>query len=81
MASKEKTLRVACVVMADGSIVWTNDDNASVSTAVKRWKDSLDPELFKEHQEENTGGGVILITMLARDWFEMEKHREGFHRD
>ncbi len=79
MTSKEKTLRIACVVMADGSIVWTNDDQASVTTAVKRWKDSLPEELFAEHKEAKTTGGVVMITMLARDWFEMDKDRDGYH--
>jgi len=73
MPTKDATVRVACVVMPDGSVQYTTKGTTSINAAVKNWHAALPDDLRKEHEDKKTGGGVVVCTMLARDFMAIPK--------
>lgn len=71
MVSNTKTMRIACVVMPDGQVSFVPEDQTSLNTTMKKWRESIGEERLAEHQNANTLGGVVVVTMLADDYFRM----------
>ncbi len=57
--------------MPDGIVSFTLADQTSINTVGKKWREELDRQLLEEHKEANTQGGVVIVTMLADDYFRM----------
>ena len=73
MISKEKTVQIRCCVTPSGDVSFVPDDQASINTVMARWRAALTEEQQAEHIEAKTIGGVVLITMLASEYFMMKK--------
>ena len=73
MPSTEKTIQVACCVTPSGDVAFAPNDQASINTVMQRWRDALTEDQVEEHKEAKTIGGVVLVTMLASEYFVMKK--------
>ena len=80
MVSVTKTMKIACVVMPDGIVSFTLADQTSINTIGKKWRKGLEEERRAEHKEANTQGGVVIVTMLADDYFRMMP-KENVHAE
>ncbi len=77
MASVKKTMKIACVISPIGGVSFVPNDRESVNTAIKKWRKKAGGKILDEHKAAGTAGGVIIITMLARDYFTMTKELDG----
>ncbi len=73
MPSTDKTIQIACCVTPSGDVYFTPSDQTSINTVMQGWRDKLTPEHEAEHKEAKTIGGVVLVTMLASEYFVMTK--------
>ncbi len=81
MVSVKKTIKVACVITAEGDISFVPNDRTSVNTAIKKWRKRAGGKKLDEHKAAGTAGGVIIITMLTRDYFTLVKELDGATMD
>ncbi|MEE8599018.1 MAG: hypothetical protein V3S69_05865 [Dehalococcoidales bacterium] len=80
MPSKDKYMQVACVVMTNGDTAFVPQDRAAIQTVVKQWRKSGPQKWREKYQDKKLIGGVVIITMLATDFHEMEP-RLSWERD
>lgn len=73
MVAKDVITEVACVVMSDGVVVFTLNDQTSVNTAIEAWREALPEEVLAKHRELGTGGGVVVVKMLSSDFHKLKK--------
>ena len=73
MVSVDKTIEVACCVTPSGDVAFMPNDQTSINTVMARWRATLTEEQQAEHTEAKTIGGVVLVTMLASEYFAMKK--------
>lgn len=71
MVAKNKTMKIACCVMADGDVAFTLADQTSINTVTEKWSNGLSEEKRLEYKEAGTEGGVVVITMLSSDYFKI----------
>ncbi|KKN65414.1 hypothetical protein LCGC14_0481340 [marine sediment metagenome] len=71
MVAKNKTMKIACCVMADGDVAFTLADQTSINTVMEKWNDKRSKEERLKYKEAGTQGGVVVITMLSSNYFKL----------
>ncbi len=71
MVAKDKTMKIACCVMADGDVAFVPADQTSINTVLEKWNAKLSEEERLKYKEAGTEGGVVVITMLSSDYFKI----------